>query len=79
MKDTAFEGLWIVVLVFGLFVWLSCSGCSHQYHAPEAYLDNYYANRIDYDANNKKEDLVKSNKNWNMYLSARSWDANSAK
>ena len=55
MKDTAFEGLWIVVLVFGLFVWLSCSGCSHQYHAPEAYLDNYYANRIDYDANNNKE------------------------
>ena len=79
MKNHAFQGLWIVVVTFIVFFVILSFGCSHQYYPPEAYLDNYIANRMEYDANNKKETLVEANKNWNMYLNARSWDADSAK
>ena len=77
MKDHAFQGLWIVLVTFAIFLFLLSFGCSHQPYPSEAYLGEYIAKRMEYNANNKKETLVEANKNWNMYLYARRWDADS--
>ena len=77
MKNHAFQGLWIVLVTFVVFLVILSFGCSHQPYPSEAYLGEYIAKRMEYNTNNNKETLMKSNKDWNMYLSVRSWEADS--
>jgi hypothetical protein len=71
MKDTALKGLWTVLVVFVIFLFVLSFGCAHHSYPSEAYLGEYIASRMEYNANNNKESLIEANKNWNMYLKAR--------
>ena len=71
MKDHAFQGLWIVLVIFAIFLFLLSFGCSHQPYPSGVYLGEYIVNQMDYNANNNKESLIEANKNWNMYLKTR--------
>jgi len=71
MKDHALKGLWATLVVFAIFFLLLLFGCSHQPYPSEAYLGEYIASRMEYNANNNKESLVEAERNWNMYLKAR--------
>ena len=71
MKEHALKGLWVVLVVFAIFLFLLLSGCAHQPYPSEAYIGKYIAKRMEYNANNNKESLVEAERNWNMYLKAR--------
>ena len=71
MKDHALKGLWVVLVVFAIFLFVLSFGCAHQPYPSEAYLGEYIASRTEYNANNNKESLVEAERNWNLYLKAR--------
>jgi hypothetical protein len=68
---------WVIVFVtFFLLFMITCSGCKTTYEPPDYYLQQYTESRIEYSANNNKEDLMEAGRNWNLYWKARAYELN---